>query len=82
MEEWWRTCGPVALQPEVIQIGRIYMGPGFEAKTVEEVLSVVFLPVEGPGQTTMLLFVDVEKLDGPLPTREPRVLVFESRESG
>ena len=72
----------MTLQTKVIHIGRVDVWPGLEAKTVEEVLSVVFLPVEGPGQATMLLFVDVEKLDGPLPTRELRVLVFESCESG
>ena len=82
MEERGWACRPVALQTEVIHIDRVDMGPGFEAKTVEEVFSVVFLPVEGPGQATMLPFVAVEKLDGSLPTRESRILVLERRESG
>ena len=72
----------MALQTEVIHISRIDVGPGLEAKTVEEVFPVVFLPVEGPGTATMLPFVGVEELDGSFSTRESRVLFLEERESG
>ena len=53
------------------------MWPGFEPETVKEVLSVVFLSVEGPGQAAMLFLVVVEDLDGPLTVCALRVPVFE-----
>ena len=48
MKEWRWGRGPVALQSEVVKVGGVNMGAGFETETVEEVLAVVFLPVEGP----------------------------------
>ena len=73
---WWGR-GSVALQSEVIQVAGVDMGPGFEPETVKEVLPVVFLSVEGPGQAAMLLLVVVEELDGPLAVCALRVPVFE-----
>ena len=70
----------MTLQIEVIQIGRVDMWPGLEAKAVEEVLSVVFLPVESPDTAAMLPFIRVEELDGFFSTRKS--LFLEKRESG
>ena len=72
----------MTFQTEVIQIGRVDVWPGLEAKAVEEVLSVVFLPVESPDTAAMLPFIRVEEFDGFFSTRKSWVLFLEERESG
>ena len=49
----------MALQSEVVQVAGIDVGAGCEVETVEEVLAVVFLPVEGPSYSTILFLVVV-----------------------
>ena len=82
MEERGRTCSSMSLQAEVIQISRIDVRPGLEAKAVEVVFAVVFLPVQSPGTATMLPFIGVKDLDGFLPARKSWVFFFEERECG
>ena len=70
------------LQTKVIYISWVDVGPGLEAKAVEEVFPVVFLPVESPDTAAMLPFIRIEKFDGFFSTRKSWVLFLEERESG
>ena len=58
------------------------MWPGLEAKAVEVVFSVVFLPVESLDTATMLPFIRIEELDGFFSARESRVFILEEHECG
>ena len=58
------------------------MWPGLEAKAVEVIFSVVFLPVESPDTAAMLPFIRIEEFDCFFSSRKSWVLFLEERESG